>query len=38
MEQKNQEELKVSIELKKRHDILSKKLDVAIKARNETNK
>lgn len=38
MEQRLQEETQVSVELKKRHDVMLKKLEVAGKAKVETNK
>lgn len=38
LEQKLQEETQVSVELKKRHDIMQKKLEVASKGKAEMNK
>jgi len=37
-EKKSTEETKISIELKKRHDIMQKKLEIAVKEKGETNK
>ena len=37
-EKKSTEDTKISIELKKRHDIMQKKLEIAVKEKSETNK
>jgi hypothetical protein len=38
MESKHSEETEVSMELKKRHDIMQKKLEIALKSKEDTSK